>query len=273
MHENISQGLADWSVSRLQYSWFKEKQHLKPGGGIFPDVSTTGNWEDVGHITQIDWRLTTQIGCGLARGRGFSYLVCDYSPGGNKDGKPFILNSADRNIATLDSEGAEKLAGPPERPDIEPPKLPSRQTSGGKGEPTPTPPKYDLVKDVTSDQPAAPANAEDTKREPPKLPPPATTESATSQAGLEDRIAQAEKVLDAQIKNCEPFEIFPYFELKHEAASRLTEISAAEKAARAAGAYVDDTAYKAAEAVFRRADRLASQAYLEQQKRCGVVKK
>jgi hypothetical protein len=94
VHENISQGLPDWNVGRLQYSWFKEKQYLKPGGGIFPDVSTTGNWEDVGHITQIDWALTTQIGCGVAVGRGYRYLVCDYSPAGNKDGKPFAMGAA-----------------------------------------------------------------------------------------------------------------------------------------------------------------------------------
>ena len=114
IHENISQGLGDWSVGRLQYNWFKEKRYLKPG--IFPDVSTTGNWEDVGHISQIDWRLTTQIGCGLSRGGGFSYLVCDYSPGGNKDGKPvgIAMNNGSAGLTTVANTDGPSL--PPVRP-------------------------------------------------------------------------------------------------------------------------------------------------------------
>ena len=84
--ENISQGLPNWSAIQLTDSWLKEKQFFTPG--IFPNVSTTGDWSQVGHYSQIIWPTTTDIGCGMALGGGFSWLVCRYSPGGNKDGKP-----------------------------------------------------------------------------------------------------------------------------------------------------------------------------------------
>ncbi len=49
----------------------------------FPDVSTTGNWTDVGHYTQIVWRETRQVGCGIAEGSNGEVLVCRYYPSGN----------------------------------------------------------------------------------------------------------------------------------------------------------------------------------------------
>ena len=51
--------------------------------GVFPAVSTTGNWQDVGHYTQIVWRNTRQVGCALARGEEMDFLVCRYWPAGN----------------------------------------------------------------------------------------------------------------------------------------------------------------------------------------------
>ena len=36
-----------------------------------------------GHYTQIVWRDTREIGCGVARGRGREVWVCDYDPPGN----------------------------------------------------------------------------------------------------------------------------------------------------------------------------------------------
>ena len=83
--ENLSQGLPGWSPAQLMSSWLAERRNLKPGA--YPDVSATGRWEDVSHETQIIWPTTTEVGCGSAQGRGFSWLVCRYDPGGNKDGK------------------------------------------------------------------------------------------------------------------------------------------------------------------------------------------
>lgn len=87
--ENIWQGSAGaFSLTDMVESWGSEKENFT--NGIFPDVSTTGNWADVGHYTQIVWRDTTEVGCGLATGNGWDVLVCQYSPPGNIMGrKPF----------------------------------------------------------------------------------------------------------------------------------------------------------------------------------------
>ena len=62
--------------------WGAEKQYFQYG--IFPDVSITGNWMDVGHYTQIIWRNTTEVGCGSANGTdGMNRFVCRYSSPGN----------------------------------------------------------------------------------------------------------------------------------------------------------------------------------------------
>ncbi len=55
--------------------------------GVFPAVSTTGNWQDVGHYTQIVWRNTRQVGCAVTRGRTMDFLVCRYLPAGNWRGQ------------------------------------------------------------------------------------------------------------------------------------------------------------------------------------------
>lgn len=84
--ENLSKGLVGWNADQLMASWIAERRLFRPG--VFPNVSTTGNWYDVGHYSQMIWPETTDIGCAMATGSGFSWLVCRYSPGGNKDGKP-----------------------------------------------------------------------------------------------------------------------------------------------------------------------------------------
>lgn len=85
--ENLAKGTvgAD-SAAKLVDLWGSEKQYFQPG--IFPDVSTTGNWADVGHYTQVVWRNTTQVGCGVAMGGGSAVLVCRYSPPGNYEEEP-----------------------------------------------------------------------------------------------------------------------------------------------------------------------------------------
>ena len=46
--------------------------------GAFPDVSTTGEWHDVAHYTQIVWPTTTEVGCALASSATTDYFVCRY---------------------------------------------------------------------------------------------------------------------------------------------------------------------------------------------------
>jgi hypothetical protein len=55
--------------------------------GTFPDVSATGEWNDVAHFTQIVWPATTHVGCAVASSATTDYFVCRYSPTGNKDGQ------------------------------------------------------------------------------------------------------------------------------------------------------------------------------------------
>lgn len=48
------------------------------------------NGKTTGHYTQIVWKGTQQVGCGLARNAQGNYLVCQYTPAGNIDGeKPY----------------------------------------------------------------------------------------------------------------------------------------------------------------------------------------
>jgi len=85
MGENI------WRGSRGTFSYevmlgvmIAEGREFRPG--VFPAVSRTGSWHDVGHFTQIVWPTTTEIGCGVASSATTDYLVCRYAPTGNKDG-------------------------------------------------------------------------------------------------------------------------------------------------------------------------------------------
>lgn len=48
-----------------------------------PDISSTGSWNDAAHYSQIIWRTTTAVGCGVASGENFDVLVCRYDPAGN----------------------------------------------------------------------------------------------------------------------------------------------------------------------------------------------
>lgn len=65
-------------------SWASERRYFRRG--VFPAVSSTGRWSDVGHYTQIVWPRTTRLGCGLASSARWDVLVCRYSPSGNRDG-------------------------------------------------------------------------------------------------------------------------------------------------------------------------------------------
>ena len=82
----MSQGRLGWGTDEMTRNWVRERQNFIPG--IYPNVSRTGRWEDVAHYTQMIWPTTTDLGCGMATGRGQQWLVCRYSPGGNKDGRP-----------------------------------------------------------------------------------------------------------------------------------------------------------------------------------------
>ncbi|RZJ04352.1 MAG: hypothetical protein EON89_08190 [Brevundimonas sp.] len=65
--------------------WIAEKANFRPG--VFPNVSRTPNWTDVGHYTQLIWPGTTHVGCAIASRGDRSVLACRYAPPGNIDGQ------------------------------------------------------------------------------------------------------------------------------------------------------------------------------------------
>ena len=90
---NTGENIATWpaghaTLTRLVKIWGDEKKYFVDAS--FPGVSNTGDWNVVAHYSQLVWRKTTEVGCGLATGGGQDYLVCQYNPMGNFDGeKPF----------------------------------------------------------------------------------------------------------------------------------------------------------------------------------------
>jgi len=85
--ENLWMGTRGaFSVQAMVGGWASERRWFKPG--IFPNVSRTGNWVDVGHYSQMIWPSTTRVGCALASTPRIDYLVCRYAGAGNIDGRP-----------------------------------------------------------------------------------------------------------------------------------------------------------------------------------------
>lgn len=77
-----------FTLERMVDAWVREKRYFTPG--VFPNNSSTGNVEDIGHYTQLMWRDTGEVGCAIARGREEDVLVCRYSDAGNYIGeRPF----------------------------------------------------------------------------------------------------------------------------------------------------------------------------------------
>ena len=74
-----------FSPEQMVAIWTAERRYFRPG--IFPNVSSNGNWSSVGHYSQMVWPTTTRRGCAMAAGRGNDVLVCRYSPAGNIDGR------------------------------------------------------------------------------------------------------------------------------------------------------------------------------------------
>jgi hypothetical protein len=84
--ENLWMGTRSaFTPEQMVGGWISERRVFRPG--IFPDVSTTGNWGDVGHYSQIIWPTTTAVGCAVHHSRRWDYLICRYSPQGNVDGR------------------------------------------------------------------------------------------------------------------------------------------------------------------------------------------
>jgi hypothetical protein len=85
--ENLWWGTKGYfSDSQKVGSWTAEKRYFLRGRK-FPDVSSTGRWQDVGHYTQEIWYNTTSVGCAQASDSANDYFVCQYQPPGNYSGQ------------------------------------------------------------------------------------------------------------------------------------------------------------------------------------------
>lgn len=84
--ENLWMGTAGaYSYEEMLAAWVSEQQFFRPG--VFPNISTTADWRDVGHFTQMIWHRTSHIGCAVSRYQGWDFLVCRYSGAGNVIGE------------------------------------------------------------------------------------------------------------------------------------------------------------------------------------------
>jgi len=86
--ENIAWATIGYStIEQYVDGWAEEEQYFIKGKN-FPDCSNTGNWLDVAHYTQMVWKKTTEVGCGLGTGSRKEYFVCQYTVKGNINGEP-----------------------------------------------------------------------------------------------------------------------------------------------------------------------------------------
>ena len=83
--ENLWMGAAGYYGAREMIETFVDEERYYRRGK-FPDVSSTGQWKDVAHYTQIVWPTTQEVGCAVARDATNDFLVCRYWPAGNRDG-------------------------------------------------------------------------------------------------------------------------------------------------------------------------------------------
>ncbi len=70
-----------YSPEEMVGAWIEERADFV--AGIFPRVTRTTHWEDVGHYTQLIWRTTSRVGCALAHNLNNDILVCRYADPGN----------------------------------------------------------------------------------------------------------------------------------------------------------------------------------------------
>jgi uncharacterized protein YkwD len=89
---NPPQGENLWTGTRRAYSYGEMVGHWVAEGRFYrplpvPESSSSGQFGDVGHYTQIVWRATREVGCAEASNRTDDYIVCRYLPAGNVFGE------------------------------------------------------------------------------------------------------------------------------------------------------------------------------------------
>lgn len=78
--ENLAAGTTGYmdpaAVVAMWYGEIKDYSYDRPGFSM-----TTG------HFTQVVWKGTAQVGCGMSQCKGMDVWVCEYDPPGNWDGQ------------------------------------------------------------------------------------------------------------------------------------------------------------------------------------------
>lgn len=86
--ENLAMGTVGYfTVTDFVDMWVDEKQYYNYA------ANTCATGQVCGHYTQVVWASSTKVGCGLAICGANSYLVCNYSPGGNYPTQPYTQGS------------------------------------------------------------------------------------------------------------------------------------------------------------------------------------
>ena len=113
--ENLAKASFRKNLIEFLFSmWSNEKEYFD-NSEPFPECSTTGNWGDVAHYTQIIWSKTYAVGCGIANTTASSVLVCQYKLAGNYRGNYVYLPSD--IVASDPEEGTNEEETPVENDD------------------------------------------------------------------------------------------------------------------------------------------------------------
>jgi uncharacterized protein YkwD len=112
----------DYTPEEMVGHFIDEKAMFKRG--VFPKVTTTDRWEDVGHYTQLIWKDTREVGCAVTSNPRRDVLVCRYTPMGNIVGEKVYdydapvkkLVDAAPEVAALPLAAKEPAAVSPKKP-------------------------------------------------------------------------------------------------------------------------------------------------------------
>lgn len=78
--ENLAMATSGYqSVGQMVQNWYDEISSYDFGAGQYSDQT--------GHFTQVVWRSSTKLGCGVASCNGNDLLVCNYAGPGNTHGQ------------------------------------------------------------------------------------------------------------------------------------------------------------------------------------------
>jgi uncharacterized protein YkwD len=76
--ENLAQGTGDYSGANAVNDWYNEISAY--------DFNSPGFSDATGHFTQVIWKSTKKVGCGVAQCSDGALYVCNYEPAGNTEG-------------------------------------------------------------------------------------------------------------------------------------------------------------------------------------------